>query len=249
MKTLNDHNKITHLADLITVEKVYPLSVLEGVQSGEVFVDSEACPAAALIWHYCGFAHVAGDPEPGFVEEILHMMKEPSEGHSGRLLLQTENDDLRYILMRDPHVARHERYVFGFAGEKQEITHPVEAISEENYELMRGRIVPTFSWESKEAFLGKGFGYFLIEDGRMAACAFSSGVSGEWVDIGVETAEEYRGKGYGRIVAAAMVKEILRRGKKPLWACDIRNEASMKLALSVGFEIAGTHPWYNYENP
>ena len=81
----------------------------------------------------------------------------------------------------------------------------------------------------------------------MAACAFSSGVSKDYVDIGVETAEECRGKGYGKIVAYAMVKEILRRGKLPVWDCDTRNEASMRLACSVGFEIIGTHPWYKYE--
>ena len=56
----------------------------------------------------------------------------------------------------------------------------------------------------------------------------------------------YRGKGYGKIVAAAMVKETLRRGKIPVWGCDTRNEASMRLALSVGFETVGTHPWYKY---
>lgn len=39
----------------------------------------------------------------------------------------------------------------------------------------------------------------------------------------------------------------LMRGKIPVWDCDTRNEASMKLACSVGFEIAGTHPWYTYE--
>ena len=81
----------------------------------------------------------------------------------------------------------------------------------------------------------------------MAACAFSSGISNDYVDIGVETAEECRGKGYGRIVVSAMVNETLRRGKTPVWGCDTRNEASMRLACSVGFEIVGTHEWYTYE--
>ena len=67
------------------------------------------------------------------------------------------------------------------------------------------------------------------------------------MDIGVETAEECRGKGYGRLVSAAMVKETLRRGKIPVWDCDTRNEASMRLACSVGFKIVGTHQWYAFE--
>lgn len=253
MKKLTDHSKIAYLTDQITVEKVYPLSVLEGTQKGEIYVDNDKAPASALIWHYCGFANIVGDQNEGFIEEVMHMMQDPPEGHSGRLVLQTDNDDsLQDIIMRNPMVARYERYVFAFAGVKTDIQHTMiagpEPILAENYELMRGRIVPAFSWQSKEEFIKNGFGYLLIEDGRMAACAFSSGISSDHVDIGVETAEEYRGKGYGKIVADAMVKETLRRGKIPVWGCDTRNEASMKLALSVGFEIVGTHPWYKYES-
>ena len=251
IKKLKDYGKIKYLTDKITVEKVYPLSVIEGFQKGEIFVNDDEAPTAALIWHYCGFANIAGDHDKGFIEKIMHMMQDPPEGHSGRMALQTEDDgSLQDIIMRTPMVARYERYVFKFAGEKNDIPHTMKArlepISSENYELMRGRIVPTFSWQSKEAFLRNGFGYFLIEDGVMGACAFSSGISSDYVDIGIETAEEYRGKGYGKIVAAAMVKETLRRGKIPVWGCDTRNEASMRLALSVGFETVGTHPWYKY---
>lgn len=253
MKKLTDYGKIAYLTEGITVEKVYPLSILEGFQDGEIFVDDEENPTAALIWHYCGFANIAGDYNEEFIAEVMQMMLNPPEGHSGRMALQTDDDGrLQELIMRTPNVERNERYIFSFAGEKNDIPKTTDAspepISSENYELMCGRIVPTFSWQSKEDFLRNGFGYFLIRDGRMAACAFSSGISGEYVDIGVETAEEYRGKGYGKIVAAAMVKETLRRGKIPVWACDTRNEASMKLALSAGFEITGTHPWYKYES-
>ena len=39
MKKLTDCKKIRHLTDQISVEKVYPLSILEGIQSGEIYVD------------------------------------------------------------------------------------------------------------------------------------------------------------------------------------------------------------------
>ncbi len=252
MNKITDFEKIKQLCNDIKIEKVYPFSILEGVQKGEIFVDNDEAPTSALIWHYCGFANIAGECNDGFIEEVMHMMQNPSEGHSGRMALQSEGDDnLRDIIMSTPKVARYERYTFVFAGEKNGTpctmnTEP-EPISPKNYELMRGRIVPTFSWHSKDAFFRNGFGYFLVEDGQMAACAFSSGISRDYVDIGVETEEKYRGKGYGKLVATAMIKETLRRGKIPVWGCDTRNEASMKLAMSVGFEITGTHPWYKYE--
>ena len=253
MKKLTDYRKINHLLDHIRIEKVYPLSILEGIQKGEIFVDDDEIPTVALTWHYCGFANILGAYDERFIEETMKMMQDPPEGHSGRMALQTENDcRLEDMILKTPMVARYERYIFEFAGEKNSIPQTqateLKEIRADNYELMKGRIVPTFSWENKEAFIKNGFGYCLIKDGQMLACAFASGISKDYVDIGVETAEECRGKGYGKMVSAAMVKETLRRGKNPVWDCDTRNEASMKLACSVGFEIAGTHPWYTIES-
>ena len=252
MEKLTDFRKIHRLMEQINAEKVYPLSILEGYQRGEIFVDDMEAPTASLIWHSCGFANILGDYDQGFVEEVITLMQHPPEGHAGRLILQAEQDDrLQGILMQNPMIKRHERYVFTFAGHRNVLPHRSdprpEPISSDNYDLLRGRIVPTFSWQSKEAFLQNGFGYCMIDTGHMVACAFSSGISHAYVDIGVETSEEYRGNGYGRIIAETMVSETLRRGKVPVWECDVRNEASMRLARSVGFEIVGTHPWYAYE--
>ena len=232
MKKITDYRKIKSLIPKIRIEKVYPFSILEGMQEGEIFVDNEEAPSAALVWHYCGFANILGDYNEEFIEETVEMMLNPTEGHSGRMALQSENDPrLARMIMSNPAVVKYERYVFEFAKEKYLIPYEMEAklteITADNYELMKGKIIPTFSWPNKEEFLRNGFGYCLIEEGQMLACAFASGLSKEYVDIGVETAEECRGKGYGRIVAAEMVKEILSRGKTPIWGCDIRNEASM----------------------
>ena len=253
MKKLTDYRKINHLLDHIRIEKVYPLSILEGIQKGEIFVDDDESPTVALIWHYCGFANILGAYDERFIEETMKMMQDPPEGHSGRMALQAENDcRLKDMILKTPKVVGYERFIFEFTGEKYIVTQThgtgLKEITANNYELMKGRIVPTFSWENKEEFIKNGFGYCLIRDGQMLACAFASGISKDYVDIGVETAEECRGKGYGKIVSAAMVKETLRRGKTPVWDCDTRNEASMKLACSVGFEMAGTHPWYTIES-
>lgn len=42
------------------MKKVYPFSIMEGFQQGEVYVDNKDNPSVALIWHYCGFAHIVG---------------------------------------------------------------------------------------------------------------------------------------------------------------------------------------------
>ena len=89
MKKLTDYRKINHLLDHIRIEKVYPLSILEGIQRGEIFVDNDETPTVALTWHYCGFANILGDYDESFIDDTVKMMQYPPEGHSGRMALQT----------------------------------------------------------------------------------------------------------------------------------------------------------------
>ena len=88
MKIIKDYERIKHLVDQIKVEKVYPLSITEGIQKGEVFVDHIEAPTVALLWHYCGFANISGKYDEKFVEETMNMMQNPQDGHSGRMALQ-----------------------------------------------------------------------------------------------------------------------------------------------------------------
>ena len=96
--------------------------------------------------------------------------------------------------------------------------------------------MPAFSWESDDAFLKNGFGYVAMDGKNFSAIAFSAAVSSEEVDIGVETSEAYRNRGLAKILTRHMIKEILRRGKSPVWAHAAANTASGKTALGVGFK-------------
>ena len=231
-------------------DKVYPLSITDGFQTGEIFTNYMDNPSCYLYWHYCGFAFLAGEYDEAFICDIKNKMHNPSEGHSGRLALQTPKDSkLDKMLMQDAEMGRYERYMFEFVSpvtQNMPLNEGLDLLPVDgnNYEILSGRIVPAFSWESKEQFLRSGFGYCLTHNGKFAACAFSSALSEKYVDIGVETDPEYRGKGYGKIVVSKMIEEILRRGKTPIWQCHVSNEASKKLALSQGFKVRDVHLIY-----
>ena len=47
MNKITDFEKIKQLCNDIKIEKVYPLSILEGVQKGEIFVDNDEAPTSA----------------------------------------------------------------------------------------------------------------------------------------------------------------------------------------------------------
>lgn len=112
-----------------TVEKVYPQSIFEKTQCGEILVD-----------------------------EVIALMQHPIDGHSGRLALQTETDErLQKMMTADPSVICGERNIFKHNPDKA-IDIPTgklqcEPITAENYDILTGRIIPSFSWESKDHFL------------------------------------------------------------------------------------------------
>ena len=250
MQKLKDVKNVSKYLKGFDIEETYALAVAEGIQQGEIFVDQPDEPEIVLVWHYCGFAGIAGDYKDEHIREILEMMKNPPENHSKRLAFHIREDEkAEKILLSNPEVKKGERYIFQFKGLKDisvklEDGYELQRIDAVNYDYLTGRIIPAFSWTSKEEFLKKGFGYGIVKDNKAFACAFSSGVSMEQIDIGVETIEGARGKGFAKIVASAMVEEVLKMGKTPVWSCDTRNEASAGLAQAVGFEIVGKHPWY-----
>lgn len=236
-----------------TLDKVYPLSIAEGTQSGAIFANRADDPRSFLFWHACGFGFPAGTPDNGFLHEIAALMQSPlCAEHHGRLALESETDSEWTAFFQSlPSVQKQEQYQFSFVGTDTycPADPAIVPIDASNYHLLVGRIVPSFSWDSEAQFLAHGFGFCVFHEGEFAACAFSAAVSREYVDIGVETAEAFRGKGFGKRVVNCMTDEILRRRKIPLWQCSTQNEASARLARSTGFILKNTHPLFVSVNP
>ncbi len=65
--------------------------------------------------------------------------------------------------------------------------------------------------------------------------AFASFPLYDGLEIGIETRPEHRGQGLGAAVAAAMIDDLLARGRTPIWSCRRGNAASYRLAVRLGF--------------
>ena len=102
-----------------------------------------------------------------------------------------------------------------------------------------GKITPAFSWPEDADFLERGSGFCVLQDGLPAAWAFSAAVSENEVDIGVETDERFRRRGFAFAAAAAMIADTLLQGKTPVWACHAGNSGSQRLAEALGFVRCG----------
>ena len=53
-----------------TCNHVYPLSIAENRQYGDIFVDNVIDPHSVLFWHYCGFAYLTGEASDAVLKEI-----------------------------------------------------------------------------------------------------------------------------------------------------------------------------------
>ncbi|HUM85452.1 MAG TPA: hypothetical protein PLN48_17100 [Lachnospiraceae bacterium] len=155
MQRIKNYDKGYCLTDRIAVDKVYPLSILERRQHGELFVDNEDTPKTVLFWRYCGFAYIAGTPDEAFLSEIVSLMRNPGDGHSGRLVLHVGRKQLASdSVLIGAGVKKEERYQFRFTGGTQQFAKlrdgfDIRRIDAFNYSGISGRIVPGFSWKNE----------------------------------------------------------------------------------------------------
>ena len=239
----NRYKEYIKCANECLANRVYPLSIATGIQDGDIYVDGKGC---VLFWHYCGFAYISGDVSEDVLEEVYrNFLVSDTER---RFLLITDSKSVSdYYSGRDLlRVDKRIEYTHSGNLEKQpelDDCFVIERITACNIGVIQGRITPAFSWDDSDMFLRNGFGFMARskEDGSFAAVAFSSAVSPEEVDIGVETTETYRHHGLASYLAYEMCEEIIRQGRRPVWAHAETNTGSQKTALSAGFKPIGTN--------
>lgn len=123
-----------------------------------------------------------------------------------------------------------------------------------NYEIIRTTekifnaleegVVPRHFWKDAGDFMTNGAGFTLICDGKAASTAFASFICGNQLEIGIQTAGEFRRMGFSRFTGAAMINYCIDNGYEPVWACRLENTGSYKLAQKLGFEVAREIPYY-----
>ena len=230
----NDFSNYISWAMNCSCNQVYPLSITEGIQSGDIYADDPKDPKAVLFWHYCGFAYISGVASGKMLgeaeKEICHKRKR-------RMLLITDDDFVvHYFGGRGKEIGRRIEYEHtGGSGTDEEINGiDIRRIDASNISVINGKIIPAFSWEDGQ-FLENGIGYAAFEHDRFCGVAFSAAISSAEIDIGVEVSPLYRGRGIATTLARKMCCEIISQGKRPVWAHAEQNTGSMRTAIRSGF--------------
>lgn len=234
---IRDHIHYAPYIDSRGCGNIYPYSMVQGFQKGDIFTDS----VSALFWHSCGFSFLYGKKDESFLSSVYEVLFGSQNPLDKRSVLFIEDSSSEDFFRRRDDLILGKREFFAFQGDFSSHTpvlpngYRLCEMDMPILEKLQGRITPRFSWEDPEDFLAKGKGWCVMEGNTPAAWAFSAAVSNTETDIGIETDSRYYRLGLAYIAAKQMIQHCLHEHKKPVWACHSQNIASRKLAEKLGF--------------
>ncbi|MBI3134661.1 MAG: GNAT family N-acetyltransferase [Bacteroidetes bacterium] len=272
MKRLDkdDYYKLAEQLKQVTINHFFARSVIENKASGAVFVDDTANPKTFYITHAYGMTLLAGNSDneafnQAFKKHALNlehtrntfewMQAFPENWNAvlanlfkDSLTLSASNttgketgiielntrvnftfDKARYLALRSPKNA-------------PEIS--MVRADRQIFRDMKGSVIPAYFWKNEDDFLEQGVGFSLLYNGNLASTAYSAFIHGNQLEIGIETVEAYRGKGFAEQTCIALIDYCLANNYEPIWACRLENTGSYKLAQKLGFTPSKEIPYY-----
>lgn len=221
--------------------KVYPLSIAEGIQEGDIFTTSRDDYNSVLFWAHSGFAYLSGKLDECFLEDIYALLLNKNKSNPRRFLLLSDDEFTQCYFKSNEKISVEKRYLFEYSknSEFTDVTIPtgyqLKEIDNKILTEISGNISPSLFWKDLNSFLTKGKGYCITYNDDIASWAFSAAISSKEIDIGIETNPKYKRQGLGLIAAQKMIEFTLKQKKNPVWACHYKNAASEKLAEKLGF--------------
>lgn len=156
--------------------------------------------------------------------------------------------DISIDKYRKSHIIQWGRVNFEYKGVNNNVNiaskYNIKLIDSNIYERLEGSVIPKYFWNSKENFLLDGIGYVIMNGNDIVSIAFSSCKLKNELEIGVETAENYRGMGFAKQVCQELLSYCQKNKYIPIWACKKENLGSYRLAKSLGFEESLILPYY-----
>ncbi|WP_459501425.1 GNAT family N-acetyltransferase [Bacillus sp. C1] len=246
-------------------------AIIEGNNSGRVFVDNVTKPRSGLVWlgNLDGFVFIGDANNKMFNLDIKKVLSEQIAQEAARLDLKwfegfgyqvgwdrtigeilceqayEESNQKVYKLYEDTYKRYNEPII--------DEAYTVLKITKENiaaYAMLEQSFfvsqIISF-WNSVESFLGKGIGYVILHENQVVSLCFSGFVSENTHTANIETVLEHRGKNLAKKVAHAFVRECFKQGCVPYWDCMEVNKPSIAVAESLGFINIFNYIVYEYQ--
>ena len=228
----------------------YPLiaSVLEGIQSGQIFKNSENNPTHFFVINKFGFCqefHSKFDEKffkfiKGFVLECKYQ----------KLRCYAPSERFEEFLDTLDFAQKSERIQFKLSSSPSTVeiskNYKLEKINKNNIKLIDfGLDLANRYWDGEQDFIYSTIGFVAIKNNEIIGCCYSAanGLGKAEIDIFVD--EKYRNEGLGYYLGTALIDECLKRGLNPSWDCYSNNLSSLNLAKKLGFKKNLRYNFYN----
>jgi RimJ/RimL family protein N-acetyltransferase len=252
----------------VTINNLFARAVVEDRANGTVYVDNTEDPKTFYVLHSYGMSLLFGDHtnekfNAAFREYALNTQRERQEWmqafpaawdttlerlFAGDLIRSGENkaapDETKIELNTRVNFkfnpGQYRSYWKSSTAENLSMVRTDEKL----FSSIKGSVIPFYFWKNAQDFYTNGIGFSLLDDGLHASTAYSAFIFDDQLEIGIETDEKFRGKGYAQLSCSALIDHCLENGYEPVWACRLENTGSYKLAQKLGFEPSAEIPYY-----
>ncbi|MFC4403926.1 GNAT family N-acetyltransferase [Gracilibacillus xinjiangensis] len=242
-----------------------PISVIDGINSGRVFVDDKQNPTTGMVWlgNNDGFFFIGNPCNEKFNHYLNPFIDQFIVGEAKKVNLnyieaignsKEWNTTLKELFhMRNyrnwnqrVYIMKNYEYLDNLEPQ-METEFTIRRMDKEilsasqitNNDELKAKILE--SWVTIEDFLQTGIGFCIMDDNQIVSFCFSNFVAGNVHCIAIETKKSYEGRKLAQKAAHAFVKECFNQKKLPYWECTESNKASISVAEKLGFK-----PYFHY---
>lgn len=265
----NDYYKVSDLLLLVPINNLFARAVVEHHVDGIVMVDDITFPRTVLVQHPYGMSLLFGDTTNEKFNEELREYALNVDGNRKKvewLQASPEWDNVleelfaelaRVISDKITNEAKNiieiqTRVNFKFNLEKYQqymssrdnVSIEVVRTNKDIFHDMKGTVVPTFFWKNSDHFMENSIGFTALKDGKIGSTAYAAFIIDNYLEIGIETLEEFRGNKLAQYACSSLIDYALQNDFEPVWACRFENTSSYFLAQKLGFQPTVYRPYY-----
>jgi len=265
----NAYSTVSESLKKVTINNLFARTVVEKHLTGKIFVDDVNSLTVIHIVHPYGMSLLFGNPDNKnfnrqFREYAMNLDKSRNKYEWMQVFPDKWDDRLKELfgsdLIKHSEASENERnkvvlngrvnFIFNrgayfvFKQNLQKCNYKIVRTDIDAFNNMKGTVVPMYFWENVEQFCNHGVGFSLFYENKLASTAYSAYMHDNYLEIGIETVEEYRGKGLAQYACSALIDYCLQNNLEPVWSCRLENTNSCKLAQKLGFEIISKRSYY-----
>lgn len=229
----------SHCFDANSPNIAFIQSIMENKIPGQIFVDCLKNPQAACVFTEGPYGFVSKNFTFDKLQALEALITNKNTGQSNFKLMMDSSEILMpansenitaigrsYMKLNREKMRKDVVCPEGFS------LHFIDNILFEKghwKELMRS------IYGTRQNYLAHAAGYCLMHNNKVVSEAHAV-ISNDFAELGVVTDPLYRKLGLSTIVCHSLILYCLDRGFQAKWSCDSQNEASLRLAVKLGFE-------------